>query len=755
MFPTQLSSRMPVWLTRLPDRALTAGWALAASSRRAFLAERSQWALWLPVGIGAGIALYFAMPVEPPLTLAVVGLVLLWSGWRVLPRETPWRAMLCGLLIICLGFTAAAWRSNSVGAPVIEKRLSTRIIDGVIERVERRTGASHRLTLRVLALEKHAPEDTPRRVRVSVRETLQDQTFRALGPGQTIRVAAVLMPPPGPAAPGAFDFARQAWFQGLGGVGYAVRPPEIREGPTPERTWMEAMGMGIASLRDEVTLRIRAGALEGTGGIAAAVITGDRSGIAQTDIDALRDAGLQHLLAISGLHMTAIAALIFFVVRAGLALVEPVALTQPVKKWAAAVTILGGAAYLLLSGASVSTQRAFIMVTIAMAALLADRPAISLRTVALAAMLILLFRPESLIHAGFQMSFAAVTALIAAHEAWARWRRGQDPDQGGKLPWLAGLVLGVAATTLIAGLATAPFAAFHFNRLGHYDLLANIFAVPLFSFLVMPMALFSLLLMPLGLEAWGLQVMGWGIKGILAVAHEVSGLPGAVGHVAAFPGWTLGLMVLGGLWLALWRGRIRLVGLAPLLAGLTLAALARGPDLIVDRDASLVAMRTHPGGSLTFHEAPRDDFTAGVWLRRDGDGTDPARAVSVARNSGTLTTGDRPVWICDGLGCAARHEPGPDREPFSVAFASTAGAHGEDCRRATVLVSAVPVRGPCQGPRIVIDRFTVWREGAVVVWFRSGAPLMRTARSLRGERPWVLPRLRKRRAADHSDPDHQ
>jgi competence protein ComEC len=294
-----------------------------------------------------------------------------------------------------------------------------------------------------------------------VRVTLRAAS-EALPVGSWVRLPAVLNPPPAPAMPGAFDFARQAWFDRLGGVGYAVGRPEAIAAPVGEdgAGWR----LRVEGLRQRLNERIQAALPGPAGAVAAALMTGDRGAIPEELVEAMRDSGLAHLLSISGLHIGLVWTLLFFAVRAGLALAEPVALRWPVKKWAAAAALAGAFAYLLISGAEVPTQRAFLMTALVTLAILCDRSALSMRLVAWAAGAILLLTPEALLSASFQLSFAAVVALVAAYEVLAPRLARLRADSG--TARRIGLYLaGVCLTTFVAGLATAPFGLFHFTRL--------------------------------------------------------------------------------------------------------------------------------------------------------------------------------------------------------------------------------------------------------------------------------------------------
>ena len=271
-------------------------------------------------------------------------------------------------------------------------------------------------------------------------------------------------------------------------------------------------------------------------------------------MEAMRASGLAHLLAISGLHIGLVTGVLFFAIRGILAALEPIALRFAIKKWAALGALLGAFAYLLVTGATVPTQRAFLMAAMVLSAIMLDRTAISMRLVAWAALIVLLIAPESLLGASFQMSFAAVIALVAGYEAvrvpFGRWRA-----HGGwwRLPLI--YLLGVGLTTIIAGSATTPFVIFHFNRFSAFGLAANLLAVPVTALWIMPWATVAYILMPLGLEGVALAPMGWGIEAVIAIAREVAGWPGSVTLVPAMPVSGIALVAAGGLWLCLWRRR--------------------------------------------------------------------------------------------------------------------------------------------------------------------------------------------------------
>jgi competence protein ComEC len=466
---------------------------------------------------------------------------------------------------------------------------------------------------------------------------------------------------------------------------------------------------GVESLRAAVTARIRAQLPESQGAIASAIITGERGGIDPEDEAALRDAGLAHVLAIAGLHMALVGAGLFWLARALLALSPTLALQYPIKKWAASLALAGAGFYLLISGGSSSSVRAFVMLAMMLLAVLLDRPALSMRSLALAATILLLARPEAITEPGFQMSFAAVASLIAVAE-WEEGRERLVPRS-----YLYRHLRGIALTSLVASLATLPFAIFYFGRATHYAILGNLLAMPVMGLMVMPAAALSVVAMPFGWEHAPLQLLGWGITLMLALGRWVSGLPGAITVTPAFPLAALVLIGVGGLWLLIWRRGMRWWGAAPVLGGILLALLAPRPDLLIASDARTIALRGGDG-LLHFPVSPKDRYAAQRWLLRDGDGRTWREAV------------DPGSAMCDGMGCVAR------ARGMVIALASRPEALDEDCVRADLVISAVEVSS-CDGPKLVLGARAIASGGGYAVRL---APLGAVSiNQTRGSRPWV------------------
>ncbi|HWA46037.1 MAG TPA: ComEC/Rec2 family competence protein [Hypericibacter adhaerens] len=678
---------------------------------RWFAAERDQWLLWAPVALGTGVAVYFGLREEPPLWLgpglAVLGILLC----LLCRRQPGLMGLAAAMTLVALGFGAAGLRTAWVAAPILERDIGPVRIAGRILDIEP-LPSGQRLVLADPVIAGIAPDATPARLRIKLmRET------PGLTPGDRVSLLGKLSPPAPPFAPGGFDFQRDAFFNGIGAIGFAFGGAEVE---TPGEIAAGRLDTVIADIRAAISARILAVLPDQEGAMAVALVTGTQTAIDKPVMTAMRDSGLAHLLSISGLHVGFVAAILFFCTRALMALWPSLALRHPIKKWAALAAILGAGFYTLLAGSPIPTQRAFLMTGLVLLAVLVDRVAFSMRLIAWAAFVVLLIRPDAMIGPSFQMSFAAVMALIAAYEGSREWRAGLRADAGPirrTSLYLGGLV----ATSLIAGAATAPFAIYHFNRFSEYSVLANLMAIPLTGFWVMPWAVAACLLMPFGLEALALVPMGWGIDGIIWIAQTVAALPGAVLMLPAMPLAGLIMVTLGGLWLCLWHRPWRYAGIVPILAGMATMLLTQTPDILVAEDGKLLAVKA-PDGELVLN-TQRSSLAAETWLRRAGQSESDRWPGQGAGAGGRLA--------CDPLGCLYRNEG------HLVALAWSTEALPEDCNRADLVIALEPVRTPCPSAGRVIDRFDLWRQGGHAIWLEPGAVEVETVAESRGNRPWV------------------
>ncbi|WP_419896912.1 ComEC/Rec2 family competence protein [Roseomonas sp. USHLN139] len=702
-------------------------WTLAAWWRRAtpatiplLLAEEwSRLPLWWPVAMACGVLLYFSRTEEPGpaalwLGIALAGLALL-LGWRG-RGLAGWGVSLAACA--CLGFGWCAWQAAQLPAPLVLPRTALEVT-GRVAAVEQLPTA-----LRVTLEGARWSEEMPPAAR-PIRLRLRDQDPLRPAPGELLRVRALLRPPSAPAYPGAWDFQRDAFFAGLGGSGFALGPAErLGEAVDPP---------AFAATRRRIEDRVRAVLPGPEGAIAAALITGSQNAIPAPAMAAMRDSGLAHLLSVSGLHMAIVIGLGFGGLRFLIALWPWLALRVDGKRLAAPLGLALGAGYLLLTGMQVPMLRSFAMAALAVAGLLLGRRALSLRAWGLAALVVMAWQPAALLGPSFQMSFSAVLALLAMAEARPAWLAGFR--SGGEWWRRPALVLGgLLLTSLVAGLATMPAGLHHFGRLQLYGVAANLLAVPLTSFWVMPAGLVAVLLLPLGLEAWPLAAMGWGVDGILLIARTVAAWPGAALLAPPIPGWGLALASFGLVWLCLWRLPWRWLGLLPLAAGMASAALVTPPDILVSADARLIAFRTTEGPVLARAGAVTA-FTRDSWLRGLGEAS-----FREAPSRGAV----------GGLDCApeaCRFAPHGAAGPVAVLLRAAPARRGQaappvfaagHCEGTALLLSAEPIRGRCGAvPRL--DRFAVWRDGAQAVWLTPAGAVVESDRDRRGARPWVPP----------------
>lgn len=679
-------------------------WPLAALE-----AARGQLLPFAPVVLALGIGAYFALPVEPSavvrlgLTLAALALGALGLGGPE-PVRLPAMALALGLA----GLALPAWRAGQVAAPVLARPYNGPI-EGRIVAMDRSATGAPRLTLDLVVLPGLPPARTPERVRISFQGEALDLDPV---PGMRIGVTGSLAPPGAPVEPGGFDFRRHAWFERLGAVGYTRNPAVVLEPPGP------GFWLAIARLQKRLSRTIQDRIPGEAGAFTASLLSGDRFVVGQETIDALRDSNLAHLLAISGLHMALMTGVVYGALRAAFALIPPLALRIPVRKLAALGALAAAVFYLLLSGANVATQRAFIMTAVVLGAVLLDRQAISLRTIAISALIVLAWTPEALLSAGFQMSFAATVSLIAVFSELRRRRRLAPPGQRRKTPrWRRELRDGTIAS-LVSDAATAPFGMAHFNYVALYGVPANLVAVPAMGFLIMPGAVAALVLWPLGLDWLGFRVMELGARWTLAVAHWAAGMEDAVRGVVLPPGWALPVLALGALWLMLWPGRARALGLPVMaLAGLGWAQAPR-PALLVAADGALAGVMTAEGRALS--RARGGGFAARNWLEADGDRAPQPQAAA------------RPGWRAVPGGAVLE---GQGLELVHLFGRGAAAALPGHCRAGVTVILYARHDGPSPGPCRLWDQNALAATGALALDPATGR--VRAALAEAGARPWT------------------
>ena len=678
--------------------------------------EQDRWILWVPVALGVGIQLYFGLRFEPSPYLGPIGAIGAFVGVYLSRKHAVFMLTVLVFVIGGIGFSMSKFRSDFVAAPILSKPMGPVTIEGRVVGIEAFPDRP-RIRLTDLTISRSGTATTPTRILLRIRGKPNFEI------GDFVLGRVKLLPPPGPVQPGAYDFQRRSWFQGVGAIGFTM-------GRISRVDRHRSMGLagrfevGVAAFRRDLSNRIISH-LEGvTGAVAAALIVGDRSAIPPDVTQAMRDSGLAHLLAISGLHIGIVASLIFGVVRFLLAAIEPLAINIQIKKLAAGIALCGSFAYLLIAGATLPTQRAFIMGALVLGALLLDRKAISMRLVALAATAILMIAPESLLSASFQLSFAAVVALVAVYEASADSLRRFTARPGIARRVIIYFSL-LAMTTIVAGVATGFVAYYHFGRITHFGLVANLLAVPVTAIWIMPMGVLACLSMPFGVEGPALGLMGDGIDVMIHVARAVAGWPGAVTTMPAMPSLSFAIMVAGGLWLCLMQRRWCWAGLGVFGIGALLIPFGSQPDILISESGKLMALKL-ADGRLVLSRKNREKFVAESWLRENGQ----AEKIFWRDITGTDNS-----LRCDPAGCIYRSNG------HRIAFVRDISAVDEDCRLSVLVVSPIRIGRRCRRITRVIDFVDLRQGGAHTVRLEPEGTRVLSVNADRGDRPWV-PRRR-------------
>jgi competence protein ComEC len=671
-------------------------------------AERDQLFLWVPVTLGAGITAWFVL-LDPAswltllLTLAAVALFALAIG----RGGRAGRVVAVGAALAVAGLALIWWRADSAVGQILARPVIA-TFEARVERIEplpsRELVRLRLAPIRVVAVPERpgrrgAGRDLPtlpRYVRVNLAEA---DVPKGLSRGATIRLGARLMPPPQPAVPGAYDYARVAWFDGIGGTGRGFGPVLV---VTP----------GVSSgsgLRERLSRHIQHSAPGGGGAIAAALATGDQGGISEADAEAMRRSGLAHLLSVSGLHITAVVGAVMLLVLRLLALSPWLALRFRLPLIAAGAGALAAIGYTLLTGAEVPTIRSCVAALLVLVAMAMGREAITLRLVAAGAFIVLLLFPESLAGASFQLSFAAVASIVALHEhprvkAWFAPR---------EQPWsrkLGRTLMSLLLTGIVVELCLIPIALFHFHKAGIYGAVANIVAIPLTTFIVMPLEALALLfdLVGFGAPLWWLTARSLDL--LLWIAHTTASIPGSVAALPAMPGGAFGLMAIGGLWIALWRTRWRRLGAVPLAIGAAWALSTPTPDLLVTGDGRHVALRTARGGLALLRERV-GDYTSDMLSENSGVDGEP------------LLLSDQPEARCSRDLCLVEHKAGGRTWRILAtrsAYLVPAGELIAACRTADIVISERWLPDGCRPRWLRLDRNMLAKTGGVAITLRTG-----------------------------------
>jgi competence protein ComEC len=664
---------------------------------------------WVPIGFGTGIAFYFAADHEPVLPVAATTALGLVAAAFLLRRQKifPIAVMIAA---VAAGFAIATWKTARVTHGVLARPMYSVSVTGFVETRDIRE-RTDRFVLRVASMESPRGQTKLERVRLSVRKGT------APAVGSFVELKARLQPPLAPLRPGSYDFGRDMYFAGIGASGFVtgaiktVNPPDSGGLSLRYAAFMQG-------LRDAIDARIRT-ALEGDRrAIATALLTGRRDAISAPVNDAMFISGLGHVLSISGYHMAVVAGVVFFAVRALLALIPRLTTGFPIKKWSAAAALVAAAFYLLLSGAEVATQRSFFMTAVVLIAIMVDRRAVTFRTLAVAAMIVLTIAPEALVHPSFQMSFAATLGLVALVQiGMPHLFAAPDNSATARVAlWGGREIAMLALASLVAGLATTPYAAFHFHRIAPYGVLANLAAMPVVSALVMPAGLFGLAAMPFGFDGVCWWAMGVGIDWMIVVTQWVAALPGAIGRMAAFGIGPLVAASLGIILLGLLRTPLRWSGAAVLGLAVVWALAVPQPDILISGDGHSIGVRGRDG-RLHLMRTAKDTFLQKEWLAADAD----------ARQAGDASLGEG--VSCDEAGCVAQLADGA-----LVALALRPEALADDCAQAALVVTARQAPPACGA--LVVDQERLRRQGAMALRRARDGFTVDAVRPKGVNRPW-------------------
>lgn len=668
---------------------------------------------WLAVALAAGIAAWFALPGPLAWVIALSGALVAAlaaiAAWRGNHARARLQQAVSVLALVFAAGLALVWlRSELVGVPPIERPLSGTFQGRILQRIEQ--PAEERLRL-VMAMRE--PE-SGRAIKVRVNVPLE-HAVPGLGEGAVVRFQARLMPPAPPMLPGAYNFARSAWFEGLAATGSLQRAPQVVEagGPPP------MLASTQRSLADHVREQLPGPA----GALAAAFASGDRGAIGPADEAAMRDAGLTHLLSISGLHVSAVIAAAFFVALKLLALWPWLALRLRLPVVAAAVGALAGIGYTLLTGSEVPTLRSCLAALLVLGALAMGREVLSMRMVAVAALGVLAVWPEALAGASFQMSFAAVIAIVALHEAQPL-RSFLGPRDESWLRRIGRRGVMLLVTGLVIELALMPIVLFHFHRAGVYGALANVVAIPLVTFAAMPLIALALLADVVGAGAPFWWLTGKALDLLLWIARLTAAQPGAVKLMPQMTGTAFALFVAGGLWIGLWHGRRRLLGLVPVVVATGMLLATPVPDVLVSGDGRHVGITGEGQGLLVLRES-RSDYTRENMLELAGVAGEP------------VALADWPGAQCSSDFCVITlRRDGRDwhvlmsRSRMRIEERALAAA----CERADIVVSERWLPRSCRPRWLKADARYLAGSGGLAITL-SG-PDLRTVGQMEGEHPW-------------------
>ena len=538
-----------------------------------FAREKFQLPCWIPVFIAIGILI--SLKTNPLNNWLLFAIIILLIIAKLLNNTSIITIITTCVFSTLIGMLALQLRIQSVNSPKVHFTEQYCKIWGTIDNITPQE-KGNRVILSKLFIARLTKEKTPYKIRLTVRTNLNNAKI-----GDRVKLAAILSKPMEPYIEGSYDFARDAYFKQIGAVGYSVSNFEILK--SDQKSWKAKLN----SLRNNIQIRVNDSIGSYYGSIATALMINEYSNINKNILKNLRDTGLAHILSVSGMHLSLAAAIFFFTSRFLINCFHPFALKVNSKKIAAFISLLGSFTYLLVSGMEVAAIRSFIMTSMVIIAIIIDRISNPMRAIAISACIILIFTPENIIHPSFQMSFAAVIALVACFELFTKLNF--NFAEFNLLQKISFYLLSVCFTSLIAGFATAPFSLYHFNNSANYSILANLLAVPITSFWLMPLVIVTFILYPLHLEYIPLFLMKYGIMLMLKISAFIASIPHAVTSLAKINDSNLLIISFGMLWFCLFASKIRLFGIAIIFLAVILQNFVRRADIFIDPDSKTIA----------------------------------------------------------------------------------------------------------------------------------------------------------------------
>ena len=554
---------------------------------------------------GMGIGIYFGLNNEPSpwWTLGIIEAFILIA---ILLRHSREALLILSIpAIVLLGFTYIQLDAAYIAkTPRLEGEKAI-YVQGQITNVDYNSKQRQRITLE--KMQDFAGDEIKGSYKITLMPYAARKTFQV---GECVELAAKVMPPYPTTMVGGYQFDRKTFFDKINGTGYSLSRVFV----VPCGKAQTADKSVIEEIRNKIVKRIESVLPQDEAGIASALIAGVRNGISQKVTNNYRDSGLAHFLSISGLHMSMLAGFMFLLVRYGVVLVPSLALRYDSKKIAAVFAVVMSFVYLLISGYSVPTQRAFLMTLIFLIGVMISRRSISMRTISWAALCVLMVSPVALITPSFQMSFAAVVALIAFYESCRNYVQIKVRDKN-IFKIVLVYLFGIVVSDFIASIATLPYSIYHFNRVAVYTSLGNLLAGPIIGLWIMPFVLISMLLMPLGLDYIPLKILGYGIHWVNEITAYVSALPHAGVPVMSMPMWGLIAITMGGLWLCLWQRKWRHFGWIGIMIGSLSLCLAQTPDVLIDNTGKAIAIKDKADNMVVLPSRGKS-FIKNIWLEK-------------------------------------------------------------------------------------------------------------------------------------------